>query len=165
MIYGERNLPEESVMSTPRSAAQYDLPPLAKFYADAFEAWRRGYESFSKSLANGRDTAGLSNPVPSLPNPVPSYEQGTATSQKFTADFFHRFVETQMELCHFYEGRWAQYLKFPETFFACRSPAEIADRQVAFINQLLADYAAESNKLMRPFGDLTSGWIKKDERY
>ena len=41
--------------------------------------------------------------------------------QKSDEEIFKRFVQNQMELCHFFGHRCGQYLKLPERISQCRS--------------------------------------------
>ena len=67
--------------------------------------------------------------------------------QKSGEEIFKRFVQNQMELCHFFGHRCEQYLKLPEQFSQCRSLTELGDLQSAFLSKFASDYMQEAGKL------------------
>jgi hypothetical protein len=143
---------KEIVMANPQTETHGDIAPLMKFYMDSFETWKKNYETLTRSMTNG----GAEQHGGALGNAMTQFEGPLQAWQKMAGEYFHRFVETQMELCRFYESRWSQYLKIQETLSSCRSPTEIGDQQASFFNRFLNDYTAESKKLMQSFADLTA---------
>jgi hypothetical protein len=74
--------------------------------------------------------------------------------QKPGEEIFKRFVQNQIELCHFFGHRWEQYLKLPERLLQCRSQTELENLQSSFISQFTNDYIQETEKLAKPVADL-----------
>src|SRR6516225_9807647 len=72
--------------------------------------------------------------------------------QKAGEEIFKRFVQNQMELCHFLGHRWEQYLKLPERLSQCRSLTELGELQSAFLSKFASDYLQEAGKLAREGG-------------
>ena len=69
------------------------------------------------------------------------------TWQKSGEEIFKRFVQNQMELCHFFGHRCEQYLKLPEQLSQCRSLTELGEPQSAFLSKFASDYMQEAGKL------------------
>ena len=69
-------------------------------------------------------------------------------------EVFKRFVQNQMELCHFFGHRCEQYLKLPEQLSQCRSLTELGNLQSSFLSQFSNDYMQETEKLAKPAADL-----------
>jgi hypothetical protein len=74
--------------------------------------------------------------------------------QKSGEEIFKRFVQNQMELCHFFGRRCEQYLKLPERLTQCRSLTELGNLQSSFLSQFANDYMKETQKLPEPVADL-----------
>ena len=74
--------------------------------------------------------------------------------QKSGEKIFERFVQSQIELCHFFGHRWEQYLKLPERLSQCRSQTELENLQSSFISQFANDYIQETEMLAKPVADL-----------
>jgi hypothetical protein len=74
--------------------------------------------------------------------------------RKSGEEVFKRFVENQIELCHFFGSRWEQYLKLPEQISQCRSLTELGNLQSSFLNQFANDYMHETEKLAHPVAEL-----------
>ena len=78
--------------------------------------------------------------------------------QKSGEELFKRFVQNQIELCHFFGSRWEHYLKLPEQLSQCRSLTELGNLQSSFLSQFAKDYMHETEKLAHPVAELmTSG--------
>ena len=73
---------------------------------------------------------------------------------KSGGDLFKRFVENQIELCHFFSSRWEQYFKLPQQLSQCRSLTELGTLQSSFLNQFAKDYMHETEKLAHPVAEL-----------
>ena len=67
--------------------------------------------------------------------------------RKSGEEIFKRFVQNQMELCHFFGHRCEQYLKLPEQLSQCRSLTELGELQSAFLSKFANDYLLEAGKL------------------
>ena len=74
--------------------------------------------------------------------------------QKSGEEIFKRFVQNQMELCHFFSQRCEQHLKLPEQLSQCRSLTELGELQSAFLSKFASDYMQETEKLAKPVADL-----------
>ena len=74
--------------------------------------------------------------------------------QKSGEKIFKRFVQNQMELCHFFGHRCEQYLDLPERLSQCRSQTELENLQSSFISQFANDYIQETEMLAKPVADL-----------
>ncbi|MGA8770702.1 MAG: hypothetical protein WB610_10065, partial [Rhodomicrobium sp.] len=113
---------------------------------------KRNYENFLKSAplrANGMD--GKKAEVESITSPN---DAAMLSWQKSGEKIFKRFVQNQMELCHFFGHRCEQYLKLPEQLSQCRSLTELKNLQSSFLSQFANDYMQETEKLARPVADL-----------
>ena len=73
--------------------------------------------------------------------------------QKSGEEIFKRFVQSQMELCHFFGHRCEQYLKLPEQLSQCRSLTELGELQSAFLSKFASDYLLEAGKLGGSVGE------------
>jgi hypothetical protein len=74
------------------------------------------------------------------------------TWQKSGEEIFKRFVQNQMELCHFFGHRCEQYLNLPKQISQCRSLTELGELQSAFLSKFANDYLLEAGKLTRQGG-------------
>jgi hypothetical protein len=88
-----------------------------------------------------------------------TFDQAMANWQKTGEEVFKRFVEQQIELCRFFGKRWELYLKLPEQFSNCKTPADAAQLQMAFLNQMATEYAKEGSRLTQPITELMSRWL------
>ena len=125
-----------------------DLSPTLKMYMEFIEFSKRNYENFLKSAplrANGID--GKKAEVESIASP-----NDALNWQKSGEEIFKRFVQNQMELCHFFGHRCEQYLKLPEQLSQCRSLTELGELQSAFLSKFANDYLLEAGKLARQGG-------------
>ncbi len=64
-----------------------------------------------------------------------------------------------MEICRFFGKRWEQYLDLPRDLSRCRTPADIAQVQSAFLTKMAADYGIEGKHLMQVFQKLLANRI------
>ncbi len=135
-----------------------DVMPALKMYLDSLEAWKRSYEEFAGKMSNmsSANTNGQSS-IPKMPEST-SYDASMQAWQKSGQEFFKRFVEQQVEICHFLGARWEKYLKLPEQLAKCRSPADYGQVQAAFFSQFADDYMHETKKLAQPAGQNASNW-------
>jgi hypothetical protein len=132
----------------------FSIAPIMKMYVDSVEAWKQNYEA----LAAGAKEYQAQHTAHSASGTQPAYDAAAASWQKSGGDFFKRFVEQQIELCHFFAARWENYLKLPEQLAHCHTPAEMAQLQAAFLGRFASDYMQEANKLCQPFGEFMSRW-------
>jgi hypothetical protein len=138
---------------TTQLSSPIDISPTLKMYMKFIELSKRNYENFLKSaplLANGMD--GKKAEVESITSPNDAALLNWRESGK---EIFKRFVQNQMELCHFFGDRWEQYLKLPEQLSQCRSLTELGNLQSSFLSQFANDYMQETEKLAKPVADLT----------
>jgi hypothetical protein len=137
---------------TTQLSSPIDISPTLKMYMEFIELSKRNYENFLKSaplLANGMD--GKKAEVESITSPNDAALLNWRESGK---EIFKRFVQNQMELCHFFGDRWEQYLKLPEQLSQCRSLTELGNLQSSFLSQFANDYMQETEKLAKPVADL-----------
>jgi hypothetical protein len=131
-------MPEQSALQP----LAFDVGPAVKLYMDSVEAWRKNYERVASQPKTGApDSLGEIA--------VPSYDKILAVWQKTADDAFRRFVERQIELCRFFEGRWEQYLHLQDRMARCRRPGELGQAHADFFERLAHDYMEEANKLTR----------------
>ncbi len=142
-------------MDSETQAAQrfdFDIAPVLKLYLDSIEAWKKNYDKFAQSM-----------PMQQMPAAndafASTFDQAMANWQKTGEEVFKRFVEQQIELCRFFGKRWEQYLKLPEQFSNCKTPADAAQLQMAFLNQMATEYAKEGSRLTQPITELMSRWL------
>ena len=121
-------------------------------YMEFIEFSKRNYENFLKSAplrANGMD--GKKAEVESITS---SKDTAMLYWRRSSEEIFKRFVQKQMELCHFFGHRCEQYLKLPEQLSQCRSLTELENLQSSFLSQFANDYMQETEKLAKPVADL-----------
>ncbi len=128
-----------------QTLGQPNLDPasILKLYQDAMEAWKKNYESFTKGMADVSPTTTASGVRESL-------------GHGFPAQLFQKVVETEMELCRFYEKRLSDYLKLPQAIASCKSPMELAELERNFCSEFTRDYTNEGSKLSGSFTKLMS---------
>ena len=115
-----------------------------KMYMESAEVWRKNYASFLDGTpfrANGIGEPSEAGLATSL------YDGALLQWQKSGEELFKRFVQNQIELCHFFGMRWEQYLKLPEQLSQCRSLTDLVDLQSAFLSKFASDYLQEAGKL------------------
>ena len=138
-------------MTTPRSSP-FDIAPMWKMYMEPIEAWRKNCETFLKSTPFRAD--GMDGKKAEVESFTSSNDAVMLDWQKSGEEIFKRFVQNQMELCHFFGHRWEQYLKLPEQLTRCRSLTELGELQSAFLTKFASDYMQETEKLAKPVADL-----------
>ncbi len=130
----------------------FDIAPVLKMYLDSIETWKKNYEKFAQAMP-ALQSSGAHDPV------SPTFDQAMANWQKAGEEVFKRFIEQQIELCRFFGKRWELYLKLPEQFSSCKTPADVAQMQMTFFNQMAAEYAQEGSRLAMPMNELMSRWL------
>ena len=118
---------------------------------ESIEVWNKNYGSFLNGTpfrANGIGENSGAGFATSL------YDGALLQWQKSGEELFKKFVQNQIELCHFFGMRWEQYLKLPEQLSQCRSLTELGELQSAFLAQFANDYMQEAEKLAKPVADL-----------
>ncbi|MGO9483266.1 MAG: hypothetical protein ACLPX9_01605 [Rhodomicrobium sp.] len=128
-----------------QNPVQPNLDPasILKLYQEAMEAWTKNYESFTKAMAD-------------VSRPIAASGVAESLGQGFPAQFFQKVVETEMELCRFYEKRWSEYSKLPQAIASCKSPMELAELERNFCSAFTRDYTNEGSKLFSSFTELMS---------
>lgn len=142
-------------MSAQQSLNQsdFDPAPIVKLYVDAVESWKNNYDRLARTMMEAATPAPSANQASGVPmEPL----------QSIGPRLFRKMVETEMELCRFYETRWSQYLKLPEAILACKSPMEFAELQANFCSRLAADYTNEGAKLFGALSELVSHTVGGD---
>ena len=133
-------------------SSTFDIAPMWKMYMEPIELWKKNYETFLKSTPFGAD--GMDGKKAEVESITPPNDAALLNWQKSGEEIFKRFVQNQMELCHFFGHRWEQYLKLPEQLSQCRSLAELGNLQSSFLSQFANDYMQETVKLAKPVADL-----------
>ncbi|MBT3069447.1 hypothetical protein KKP04_01000 [Rhodomicrobium sp. Az07] len=144
--------------------ATFDLSPVLRAYVESIDVWKKNYENLAKSArdiqgfaAEGLGGNGSASAAPlhgaGTDATTATYDNAVAQWQKSGEDLFKRFVQNQVELCHFFGSRWEQYLSLPDQVAHCRSVAEFGSLQQAFLTRFAADYMRESEKLAQPFAE------------
>ena len=132
-------------------SSTFDIAPMWKMYMESAEVWKKNYGSFLNGTpfrANGIGEPSEAGLATSL------YDGALLQWQKSGEELFKRFVQNQIELCHFFGMRWEQYLKLPEQLSQCRSLTELGELQSAFLTRFASDYMQETEKLAKPAADL-----------
>ena len=132
-------------------SSTFDIAPMWKMYMESAEVWKKNYGSLLNGTpftANGIDENSGADLTTSL------YDGALLQWQKSGEELFKRFVQNQIELCHFFGMRWEQYLKLPEQLSQCRSLTELGELQSAFLTRFASDYMQETEKLAKPVADL-----------
>ena len=135
---------------TTQPLSPIDISPTLRMYMEFIELSKRNYENFLKSAplrANGMD--GKKAEVEGITSPN---DAALLIWQKSGEEIFKRFVQNQMELCHFFSQRCEQHLKLPEQLSQCRSLTELGDLQSAFLSKFANGYLLEAGKLARQGG-------------
>jgi hypothetical protein len=150
---------------TAQPSSPFDISPMLKMYMESLELWKKNYESI---VANATDQQGVGEANGHADKPreiAPSVGGGASTHdaamldwQKSAGDLFKRFIQNQVELCHFFGNRWEQYLKLPGQLSQCRSLTEIGNLQTSFLSQFANDYMNETQKLAQPVAELMKSW-------
>ena len=118
---------------------------------ESIEVWNKNYGSFLNGTpfrANGIGENSGAGFATSLS------DSALLQWQKSGEELFKKFVQNQIELCHFFGMRWEQYLKLPEQLSQCRSLTELGELQSAFLAQFAKDYMQEAETLAKPVADL-----------
>ena len=137
---------------TTQPLSPFDISPMLKMYMESMELWKKNYENFLKSVPLGAESIdGKKAEAESITSPN---DAALLTWQESGEEIFKRFVQNQMELCHFFGHRWEQYLKLPEQLSHSRSLTELENLQSSFLSQFANDYMQETEKLAKPVADL-----------
>lgn len=132
-----------------KSSLDFDAGPILNMYLASFEAWKNNYDA----LVQAPKQQTRQNKPDQLA--IASYD-GAPQLQKTGENLFRRLVELQIELCRFVGKRWEQYLDLPSNVSRCRSAADIAQLQSAFLTKMAADYDLESRKFAEAFQQFVS---------
>ena len=130
---------------TTQPLSPFDISPMLKMYMESVELWKKNYENFLKSAPLGAD--GIDGKNAEAESITSAYDAALLNWQKSGEEVFKRFVQNQMELCHFFGHRCEQYLKLPEQISQCRSLTELGELQSAFLSKFANDYLLEAGKL------------------
>jgi hypothetical protein len=141
---------------TAQPSSPFDFSPMLKTYMESVELWKKNYENVMKSAKDTQDTPAANEAAPVKPSPAGASASDAALMNWRTSggDLFKRFVENQIELCHFFSSRWEQYLKLSQQLSQCRSLTELGNLQSSFLNQFANDYIHETEKLAHPVAEL-----------
>ena len=96
---------------TAQPSSSFDISPMWKMYMEPIELWKKNYETFLKSTPFRAD--GIDGKKAEAESIISAYNAALLNCQKSGEEIFKRFVQNQMELCHFFGHRCEQYLKLP----------------------------------------------------
>jgi len=96
---------------TAKPSSSFDISPTLKMYMESIDLWKKNYENFLKSAPLGAE--GIDGKKAEAESIISAYNAAMLNSQKSGEEIFKRFVQNQMELCHFFGHRCEQYLKLP----------------------------------------------------
>lgn len=126
-----------------------DMAPALKMYLDSIESWKENYK-------NLLETPGMSKGGNNPDFMTTTVNSAVESWQTASAELFKRFVEEQIELCHFFGHRWERYLDLPQQISRCHSANEMGQLQIDFMSRMMTEYAQESAKMMQPMSDFCS---------
>jgi hypothetical protein len=136
---------------------EFNMAPLMKMYADSIEAWKKNYESVASNAKLGQ------SPFQAAPSGF-ARDSALGAWQKSGEEFFKKFSDQQVEIYRFFASRWEHYLKLPAQLAQCKTPAEAAQVQAAFMSQFASDFMHETQKLAQPVAELMSKWSAMQPR-
>ena len=115
---------------TAQPSSPFDFSPMLKTYMESVELWKKNYENMMKSAKDIQGALGAKESAQAKPSSAGASASDAALLnwRKSGEEVFKRFVENQIELCHFFGSRWEQYLKLPEQISQCRSLTELGRR-------------------------------------
>jgi hypothetical protein len=145
---------------TAQPSSPFDISPMLKMYMESVELWKKNYENMTKSAKDMQGASGANEAAQVTHSPAGSsaYDAALLNWHKSGEELFKRFVQNQIELCHFFSSRWEQYLKLPEQLSQCRSLTELGNLQISFLSQFANDYRHETEKLAHPVAELMTNW-------
>lgn len=146
---------------TAQPSSPFDISPMLKMYTESFELWKKNYENMVMNAKDTQGALGANEAAQVTHSPAvsaPAYDAALLNWQKPGEELFKRFVQNQIELCHFLSSRWEQYLQLPEQLSQCRSLAELGKLQSSFLSQFANDYMHETEKLAHPAAELMTTW-------
>jgi hypothetical protein len=137
--------------ATSPQRSDFDFAPALKMYMDSMEIWKENYEKFLQN-------ANLASTFQGADSAQASHEQVVTDWQKSSEALYRRFIEQQIELFHFLGRRLELYRDMPEQLAQCKTPADFAQMEIAFLNRMATEYAQETAKLMTPMTELMTAW-------
>ena len=146
---------------TAQPSSPFDISPMLKMYMESIELWKKNYDNMMK---NAKDTQGApeangaAQVTHSPAGSASAHDAAVLNWRKSGEDLFKRFVQSQIELCHFFGSRWEHYLKLPDQLSQCRSLTELGNLQSSFLSQFANDYMHETEKLAHPVAELMANW-------
>ena len=96
---------------TTQPSSPFDISPMLKMYMESMELWKKNYENFLKSAPLGAD--GMDGNKAEVEDITSPNNATPLNWQESGEEIFKRFVQNQMELCHFFGHRCEQHLKLP----------------------------------------------------
>jgi hypothetical protein len=141
---------------TAQPSSPFDISAMLKMYTESIELWKKNYENMMKSAKDMQGTLGANDAAHLKRSSAgaSAYDAALLNWQKSGEELFKRFVQNQIELCHFFSSRWEQYLKLPEQLSQSRSLTELGNLQSSFLRQFANDYMHETEKLAHPVAEL-----------
>jgi len=147
---------------TEQPTTPFEISPVLKMYTQSIEAWKKNYETFLENAKKMQEAVEAPPTAEQAREPAggdaSTKDAALMTWQKSGEELFKRFVENQIELCHFFAGRWEQYLKVSGQISQCRSITELGTLQTSFLSQFASDYMQETQKLAQPMAEMMTNW-------
>ncbi len=146
---------------TAQPSSPFDISPMLKMYMESIELWKKNYDNMMKNAKDVQGEFGANGAAQVTHSPAggtSAHDAALLNWHKSGEELFKRFVQNQIEICHFFGSRWEQYLKLPEHLSQCRSLTELGNLQKSFLSQFAKDYMHETEKLAHPVADLMTSW-------
>ena len=93
---------------TAQPSSPFDFSPMLKTYMESVELWKKNYENMMKSAKDMQGALGANEAAQAKPSSAGASASDAALLnwRKSGEEVFKRFVENQIELCHFFGSRW-----------------------------------------------------------
>ncbi len=131
----------------------FDAGPVLGMYFAPFDAWKKNLDALAEgSWSQSKQQVEIRTADGDL------YKAPTQL-QNYSDNIFRRMVEQQIELCRFFSKRWEQYLSLTSDISGCRSIADLAQLQFAFLSKMATDYSVEGCHFAGTLQKLTSSWM------
>ena len=97
--------------------------------------------------------------MPAAGDPVATYDKAFAQAQAMSDPVMRHAIELQREVVRFIARRCEQYLDLASALSRCRSSAEAAELQKAYLAKMASDYGSESRQFMQDYQRLIAEWM------
>ena len=153
---------------TAQPSSLFDISPMLKMYTESMELWKKNYETMMENAKDTQGAFGATEPTEverSLAGSTSAHDDALLNWRRSGEELFKHFVQNQIELCHFFGGRWEQYLKLSEQLSQCRSLTEFGNLRSSFLDQFAKDYMHETEKLAHPVAELMTKWGEEKSKH